>query len=135
MPWEGWDWHVAGAGHRAMVLSTHPLHLQHLPVLSAHPAGARTGTLRQVVVSECVSGLVVSIPLLVITKAHKTADWRLTVCFALCGVSPVRTAMYCTLPLVRTLYCHTGTAHTWLHQLVASHLPCPTCLQQLGFCS
>jgi hypothetical protein len=37
----------------------------------------RAGTLQQAVLSECVTGWVLALPLLFVTRAHRTWDWRL----------------------------------------------------------
>ncbi|KAG2490665.1 hypothetical protein HYH03_011053 [Edaphochlamys debaryana] len=42
-------------------------------------AGVNAGPLQQAVAAECVGGLSCGIPLLLMTKAHDTADWRLVV--------------------------------------------------------
>ncbi|KAG2487454.1 hypothetical protein HYH03_014021 [Edaphochlamys debaryana] len=42
-------------------------------------AGVNAGPLQQAVAAECLGGLSCGIPLLLMTKAHDTADWRLVV--------------------------------------------------------
>lgn len=58
-----------------------------------------TGTLQQAVLSEAAANMVVAIPLLLTTKAWRTADWRLVVCLTIFSVRcDQRPAWSCSEP-------------------------------------
>ena len=51
-----------------------------------HAPPLLAGTLQQAVLCECVSGIVVAAPLVCMTRAHKTADWRLVLTLSVFSV-------------------------------------------------
>lgn len=55
--------------------------------VAATCAGIDGGTLQQAVLSECVSSEACALPLLCLTRACSTADWRLVTTLTVFGVS------------------------------------------------
>eukprot|EP00775_Hariotina_reticulata_P005242 gene5242-5477_t len=83
--------------------------------------GIDSGTLEQAVIADCVCGEVIALPLLYVTKALTTCDWRIIVSLTLSGAlgAPIGAAlltslepryvefvMACVLLLVICMQCH-----------------------------
>jgi hypothetical protein len=72
------------------------------PPATPHTLPPLAGTLQQAVLSECVTGWVLALPLLFVTRAHRTWDWRLVLSLGTFEVGSGPTPMPHT---VRTFAC------------------------------